>query len=107
MSLFMFMALFIVNVMKHDMISKNDILSLITDLHNISCNYIELENKYHEVEEITENVFLLVTHSKPILSGHESWKTNIEPSIRNFAKLKTKEHMSLSSRALFKYMDML
>lgn len=101
------MALFIVNVMKHDMISKNDILSLITDLHNISCNYIELENKYHEVEEITENVFLLVTHSKPILSGHESWKTNIEPSIRNFAKLKTKEHMSLSSRALFKYMDML
>ena len=101
------MAVFIVNVMKHDMISKDDVLSLIIELHNTSCNYIELENKYHEVEEITENVFLLVTHSKPLLSGHESWKSTIFPSIQNFTKLKTKEHISLSSRALFKYMDML
>lgn len=101
------MAIFIVNVMKYDMIGKNDVLSLITELHNTSCNYIDMENKYHEVEEITENVFLLVTHSKPILSGHESWKMDIEPSIQKFVKLKTKEHASLSSRALFKYMDML
>lgn len=101
------MAIFIVNVMKHDMISKNEVLSLIKELHDTSCNYIEIENKYHEVEEITENVFLLVTHSKPLLSGDESWESIIYPSIQNFTKLKPKEHVSLSSRALFKYMDML
>ena len=101
------LAIFIVNVMKHDMISKNEVLSLIKELHDTSCNYIEIENKYHEVEEITENVFLLVTHSKPLLSGDESWESIIYPSIQNFTKLKPKEHVSLSSRALFKYMDML
>ena len=101
------MAVFIVNVMKHDMISKNDVLSLIRELHDTSLNYIEVENKYHEVEEITENVFLLVTHSKPLISGDEVWKSVIYPSIQQFTKLKPKEHVSLSSRALFKYMDML
>lgn len=101
------MAVFIVNVMKHDMISKNDVLSLIRELHDTSLNYIEVENKYHEVEEITENVFLLVTHSKPLASGDEVWKSVIYPSIQQFTKLKPKEHVSLSSRALFKYMDML
>ena len=92
--------------MKLDMITKQSILDLIINLQNNSFQFIDEENKVHEVEEITENLFLLVTSSKEALQNTPEWET-IKTNINSFVSLKTKEHLSLSSRCKFKYMDMM
>ena len=68
--------------------------------------YIDEDNKVHEVDEITENVFLLITESKTTLENDDIWKNVIIQNIHNFILLKAKEHPSLSSRCIFKHMDM-
>lgn len=99
-------AIFLINLMKYNMITRVSILDLIVDLQNVSFKYIDEENKTHEVEEITENLFILITNSKSELENENVWKNSISKNIENFAKLKAKEHPSLSSRCIFKYMDM-
>ncbi len=98
-------SVFLINLMKQDMISKKSILELINNLQNISLKYIDEENKTHEVEEITENIFLLVNNSKSTLENCTEWEKIIQ-NINHFSTLKAKEHTSLSSRCVFKYMDM-
>ena len=68
-------------------------------------DYINQENREHEVEEITENIFILVTHSKQILGSQEAWNP-IKAHHSHFITLKTKDYPSLSNRCRFKYMDM-
>ena len=52
-------SMFIVNLMKRDMISRQEFIDLLLYMQNTSLKYISMENKVHEVEEITENIFIL------------------------------------------------
>lgn len=97
-------SIFLINLMKQDMISKKSIIDLILYLQKISLQYIDQEDKTHEVEEITENIFLLVTQTDTVLNNCDEW-TDIKKNISHFASLKAKEHISLSNRCVFKYMD--
>lgn len=99
-------SIFLINLMKYNMITQDTVLDLICELQTTSFTYIECDNKTHEVEEITENLFILVTESKTHLNTCEFWLNTIQPNIEKFSKLKAKEHPSLSSRCVFKYMDM-
>ena len=98
-------SMFIVNLMIRDMISQSDFLDLLKLMQNTSLDYINQENREHEVEEITENIFILVTHSKQILGSQEAWNP-IKEHHSHFITLKTKDYPSLSNRCRFKYMDM-
>lgn len=98
-------SMFIVNLMIRDMISENDFIELLKMMQKLSLEYINMEDKGNEVEEITENVFLLVTHSKELLSSHDSW-IPIKEHTSHFTTLKAKDYPSLSNRCRFKYMDM-
>jgi hypothetical protein len=100
------LSVFLINLMKLDMISSQSVIDLIVSLQEILLKYIEEENKIHEVEEITENMYLLITEARCILKDDDIWKNVIEQNIINFTTLKVKEHPSLSSRCLFKHMDM-
>jgi hypothetical protein len=100
------MSAFIVNLTKTDIIGKSKTIDIILHLQNIVFQYIDEENKSSEIEEITENLFIFITTSHKILKDELNWETIIE-NIRNLAQLKTKDHKSMSSRALFKYMDIL
>ena len=97
-------SIFLINLMKQDMISKKSIIDLILYLQKISLQYIDQEDKTHEVEEITENIFLLVTQTDTVLNNCDEW-VDIKKNISHFASLKAKEHISLSNRCVFKYMD--
>tara|TARA_B100001287_G_scaffold276730_1_gene288991 strand:+ start:17379 stop:18332 length:954 start_codon:yes stop_codon:yes gene_type:complete len=99
-------SIFLVNLTKQDMISKQSLINLILFLQNLTKDYIDSENKTHEVDEITENVFLLVQNSRDFLHSCEEWENKIKQNIVYFSGLKAKEHISLSSRSVFKYMDM-
>ena len=101
------MSVFIVNLMKNDILEKEQVLTIIKQLQEMVLNYIDTPDKLNEVEEITENIFLFITTAKDDFTiDNELWKSIVE-TVRTCSQMKYKEHPSLSSRAVFKYMDIL
>ena len=100
-------ASFIVNLMKNNILSQDIVINIIMELQKILFRYIDEDNRTNEVDEITENVFLYVSHGKTELRTHTIWLDIIIPSLTKLSQMKAKEHKSLSSRAVFKYMDIL
>lgn len=100
------MAAFIVNLMKRGLITQDCVLELICEFQELSRTYMDTENHTNEVDEITENVAVLITMAKSTLVEHEMWKSRVAMNIQEFTKMKAKDHVSLSSRVVFKYMDL-
>ncbi len=101
------MASFIINLMKKGVLEKQHIQSLITDIQKLLSKYMAEDDRTNEVDEIIENMFLFITMSKKELENGEEWGNNILPFVRTISKMKSKEQKSLSSRAIFKCMDIL
>jgi len=100
------MAMFIVNLMKKEVINSDKLLYIINYLQGLILKYVNEDNKTFCVEEMTENLFILVTSSASVLKNDLGWKIIVE-NITYVSQLKVKEHKSLSSRAVFKNMDIL
>lgn len=81
-------------------VAPSQIQQMIQELLELVHQNLVKENKTHEVEEWTENISVLVLNSglqqDPIIQG----------SMRDLTQKKTKDFPSWSSRALFKYMDL-
>jgi hypothetical protein len=99
-------AAFIVNLMKCGVLKRDDVLSCIIKLQDLVLSYIDESDKGFIVDEITENIFIFVTMSITELSSLDNWSTIIN-NITTFSQIKPKDKASLSSRAIFKYMDVL
>jgi len=99
-------SVFIVNLVKLDVLPKVDLLLLINSVIDIVLEYIETPDKLNQVEEITENMFLLVSESYSFMKDLDEWNQVLE-KINTISQMKVKEKASLSSRAVFKYMDIL
>lgn len=97
--------LFIMNLMKQDMISQESVLVLITDTLALVGRYMMEENRQNEIEELSDNMVLLINETRDTLSSHEKWIDEIVPQIKKFTSLSVKECVSFSSRAKFKFMD--
>jgi hypothetical protein len=100
------LSLFFGNLMRKDIISKSQIIDIILSLQDMVFTYINTKNKQNEVEEITENLFLLITTVKSDCVMEEKWAT-ILSNVLSCSQMKSKEKESLSSRAIFKYMDLM
>jgi hypothetical protein len=101
------MASFIINLMKKGAIEKEKVINLILSVQTLLKEYIDSDDRCNEVDEIIENFFLLLTQSVSTLQSEEKWSSYILPYINLISKLKSKECKSLSSRAVFKCMDIL
>ena len=95
---------FIVNLMKQGILGLTEIVHLATILLDKVMQQVDEPNKLPEVEEITENIFLLVPQAAPLLKSVSGWDT-IVTKITACSQYKVKEHASLSSRVIFKYKD--
>jgi hypothetical protein len=100
------LSLFIINLMKKGIIEKKVVVDIIIYFQDIVFQYVDLPNKTNEIEEITENLFILVPGSKSVCNDQVEW-TMILDNINTISKLKSKDKQSLSTRAIFKYMDIL
>jgi hypothetical protein len=97
---------FIVNLTKQNVIEKEKTLQLIKQLLCIVMESADIENKKYEVEEITENIYLFVTLSISDLKEESSWN-EILSSVKTLSQYKVKDHLSITSRSVFKYMDII
>jgi hypothetical protein len=94
---------FIVNLVKKSVIPQETLAEIISNVQQIAIEYIDRENSATIVEEIAENLFLLL---KMPLKGCEKWNI-IKENIVKITQMKPKETKSLSTRAYFKFMDIL
>ena len=100
------MSAFIVNLMKKGILEKEFVLELIDHLQQMISINIDVEEKIGVVDEITENIFIFVTMSASDISAIDGWTIVIDHIVM-CSKLKSKEHPGISSRCVFKYMDVL
>jgi hypothetical protein len=97
---------FIMNLYANGVLSAEVVLNIFNQFQTIAIGYIEDASKTSEVEEITENIFLMVSMGANLLKDEDVWKNSILPNIHMFAAFKMKEKPGLSSRTIFKYKDL-
>ena len=102
------MSMFIVNLMKETMLDSDSVVDIITELQEMVNSYIKLLNKTNELEELNENIFILVTNGKDILSKHEKWESIVSKiKFLSILKVKMKDYPSVNNKLIFKNMDIL
>jgi len=103
------MSLFVVNLMIYNVIEKIEIINIIRQLQKLINSYICKPDKTNEIEELTENVFILITKSKKYLNtkDHEGlWETIVKDvEFITLLKPKMKEYPSITNKTIFKHMD--
>lgn len=101
---------FFVNLMKNDIITADDLKSLLCNLMRQLVDFIKEENKKNIVDELTENIALLYNKSLFLDASEEAYfieGAHILESITKLANSKVKMYPSLSNKSIFKFMDMI
>ena len=104
------MSLFVVNLMINDIIEKMEIIEIMKQLQTLIMSYMRKTDKSNEVEELTENLFIIITKSKVFLTNDESTKEAWDGIVKNIEfvtilKPKMKEYPSITNKTIFKHMD--
>jgi hypothetical protein len=95
---------FMINLTEQKLVSENELITIIDNLFDRVLDNIDNEQKTVLIEEITENLSIFIINSHSFLKTHSQWESLIE-KLNRCSKLKAKEHKSISSRIVFKYMD--
>jgi len=96
---------FIANVMKKGLVSTELVLSILCGIVKQVHQYIEEDGRIHQIEEISENIFLLVSLCSLEFRELPQWNTQVVPIIDTIIDNKIPKR-SMSNRVLFKFMDM-
>lgn len=100
---------FFINLMVNGIISKKKIINLLINLLRQTYEFISVENKKNEVDELTENVSLL--YKKDLFTEKELecdiGGMTISELIKKLANSKAKTYLSLTNKSIFKFMDMI
>lgn len=99
-------AKFFINLARTDHIPHTTILELIKNTHDRVNALLDEADMRDTIDEMSEIVAILVIEGKDYLSDNAGWDS-IVASITTIAKMKSKEHKSLSNKTVFKYMDIL
>ena len=97
---------FFVMLLKKNILQEEQIIDIIQFYFELFFKYVDEPNKLNEVEEITENLFILISLGKPFLQKHILWNDLVILNVKNTSKMKSQEHVSLSNRAIFKFFDL-
>jgi hypothetical protein len=92
-------------------ISNGEIMQITRNLLAKIYEYISIENKKNEVEELTETIALLYKkdlYKDDIADNYEKIEGyKISEVIDKIANSKVKDYKSLTNKALFKFMDLI
>ena len=99
-------AKFFINLARTDHIPHTTILELIKNTHDRVTALLDEADMRDTIDEMSEIVAILVIEGKDYLSDNAGWDS-IVASITTIAKMKSKEHKSLSNKTVFKYMVIL
>ena len=103
------MTTFISNLNKQCMIENDDIIDFILFLEELVLKYSQEKNKTNEIDEITENIYILINEHDEKLEKNKLWEQVVNDIIKisQLRKANPSTTISLSSRSVFKYMDII
>ena len=96
---------FFVHLMRNGVLKEEKVLNIITTLKDKFTEAIETEGQRNEVDEIGENLCILISEGAEMLSAHEIWES-VQEFIEAVADMKHNDHASLTSKIVFKFMDL-
>jgi len=96
-------SIFISNLVKKLVIHPEILKKIIRDIQIIINENMNQYNKTNEVEEVVENMFLLLINDTDFLKSCDN--TDIIMFVKNISTMKPKDVPSISSRAIFKCLD--
>jgi len=105
------LAAFYINLMNNGIIPTQKIMVITSNLLSQVYDFISQDNKKNEVDELTENIFIL--YKKEMYEDDEGDDyeqidgNTISEVIEKIAKSKVKDYKSLTNKSLFKFMDMI
>jgi len=105
------LAAFYINLMYCGVISKNEIQSITRNLLAKIYEYISVENKKNEVEELTETIAILYKkdlyeYDNDNVDYEKIEGFTISEIIEKIANSKVKDYKSLTNKSIFKFMDL-
>ena len=101
--------IFMIHMMKVDILTISQVVPILSNLVSKIEENMDTANRLNEVEEMTEIVFLFLQEGFTFLFHATSERIEIDSifaKIRTFSTYKIKDKQSLSSRVIFKYMDL-
>jgi hypothetical protein len=99
---------FFVNLMNKNIITRAKIIEITKTLAGLLYNYISEDDRKNEVNEIAENMFIL--YNKKFDVDYNAVIIGKEPMnsfIKRISKSKVNDYKSLSSKTIFKFMDLM
>ena len=100
------MSLFIVNLMKEGIVPASQVVELVIDLQRMLNDNLKLAGKTNELDEISENIYIIIKNGHTELTGMEEW-VNILNNITFISLLKIKSYPSITNKTIFKHVDIL
>ena len=104
------MSLFIINLMKEGVVPASKIVDIVQQLQVLIKEHLRQPDHANEVEELTENVFIILKDAHQVLrSGHaEEWDAIVrEVEFNGQLKPKNAKYPSVTNKTIFKHMDIL
>ena len=101
------LGLFYVNLMLHDIIPVERIITMIEELQSYLVESIKKEANANICEELTEVIYILVTNGSTRLCKNEEAWTNIMRRVSLISTMKVKSAPSISNKTIFKHMDLM
>jgi hypothetical protein len=105
------LAAFYINLMYCDVISKDEITQITRNILSKVYEFISMENKKNEVDELTEIIAIL--YKKDLYEHYttDSYEKidglNINEVIKKIASCKVKDYKSFTNKSSFKFMDLI
>tara|TARA_B100000902_G_scaffold384869_1_gene425521 strand:+ start:1169 stop:2116 length:948 start_codon:yes stop_codon:yes gene_type:complete len=88
-----------------NIISKDEMVNIIIGFIDKVKNDISIEDKTNNIEEIVHNISIMIISGKQFIKELPVY-TTILKEIENFANMNHKQYPSLSSKIVFKFMDL-
>jgi len=103
------LSLFFVNLTTNKIISEPHLQGMACSLLKMMVAFMKEDDKKNEVDEITENISILFSYNKQLFESCDELfdGDKFVATIEKLANCKAKTYPSLSSKAIFKFMDLI
>ena len=101
------MSSFLIHLMNYGILDTSKMLQLVTNLQNKMEILIKDSQNKRIIEEISENIFILVTNGEKLFKLETNdWEPVIK-SIERISLMKPRNFPGLTNKTIFKYMDII
>ena len=98
--------MFFVNLMKHEIVSKEAIINIIQNLQKKMMAMMTEEDNKSQVDEISETLFIFITNAHEDLEDCDAWN-EIKSSVEVVSEMGVKSQPSITNKSIFKHLDIL